>query len=173
MADSDVYLPDKNKWIEDERRLWAQTFKVPMHEERPPNFPPLTLNIMRCMAVLDETDGRHDQKRLIQCLEALYKAFWLKQLETSTPEILYTVLEQTLGREEAKNIVNNASAQGKTTLAHNTDSAFNAGAFGLPWMVCTNPAGQVKSFWGVDHLGQVASFLGLTRPSTAAWKAAL
>lgn len=28
-------------------------------------------------------------------------------------------------------------------------------------MVCTNAEGQTEGFFGVDHLGQVAQFLGL------------
>lgn len=67
---------------------------------------------------------------------------------------------------------------GKALLLKLTDAAFDAGAFGLPWMVCTNPkTGATEGFWGVDHLGQVAQFLGLPVPKTAGdkagWKALL
>ncbi|KAL2160279.1 hypothetical protein VTH06DRAFT_1452 [Thermothelomyces fergusii] len=31
-------------------------------------------------------------------------------------------------------------------------------------MECTNAEGKTEGFFGVDHLGQVAQFLGLPRP---------
>jgi hypothetical protein len=62
---------------------------------------------------------------------------------------------------------------GKKALLENTDKAFAEGAFGLPWMVCTNSKGQKEGFWGVDHLGQVIHFLGLEKPEGRGWKAVL
>ena len=65
-----------------------------------------------------------------------------------------------------------AGTTGKRILVENTDTAFAAGAFGLPWMVCTNGEnGRSEGFWGVDHLGQVLQFLNLPRPKE--WKAML
>jgi len=58
-------------------------------------------------------------------------------------------------------------------LANNTNKAFTDGAFGLPWMACTDTMGQKEGFWGVDHLGQVAQFLGLERPGGRGWRAVL
>ena len=70
-----------------------------------------------------------------------------------------------------------AATAGKQRLIENTDRAFADGAFGLPWMVCTNASGATEGFWGVDHLGQVAQFLGLERApgkaDKAGWKAVL
>jgi 2-hydroxychromene-2-carboxylate isomerase len=62
---------------------------------------------------------------------------------------------------------------GKKQLLENTDRAFAEGAFGLPWMTCVNSAGQTEGFWGVDHLGQVAHFLGLEKPKHGGWKSVL
>jgi hypothetical protein len=56
-----------------------------------------------------------------------------------------------------------STTQGKSLLVANTDQAFADGAFGLPWMMCTNAAGETEGFFGVDHLGQVAEFLGLRK----------
>ena len=66
-----------------------------------------------------------------------------------------------------------ASTSGKTALKDNTDRAFEDGAFGLPWMVATNGAGQTEGFWGVDHMGQVLQFLGLEKPGQGGWKSVL
>ncbi len=66
-----------------------------------------------------------------------------------------------------------AGTEGKTILLENTETAYADGAFGLPWMVCTNRAGQTEGFWGVDHLGQVVQFLGLQKPQQGGWRAVL
>jgi 2-hydroxychromene-2-carboxylate isomerase len=60
-------------------------------------------------------------------------------------------------------------------LLESTERAFREGAFGLPWMVCTNAKGETEGFWGVDHLGCVAEFMGLEREKAKAkgWKAML
>ncbi len=76
-------------------------------------------------------------------------------------------------------VLASAATTGKQALIANTDQAFDAGAFGLPWMVCTNAQGKTEGFFGVDHLGQVAQFLGLGGRGVsegskgAGWKALL
>jgi hypothetical protein len=44
-------------------------------------------------------------------------------------------------------------------------------------MVCTNTMGETEGFWGVDHLGVVAHFLGLDlsklRNESVGWKSVL
>lgn len=149
-----------------------------MAHDRPANFPPLTLTTMRLLTALDEADGRggggaDKQQRLARTLDALYHDFWVEHREAHKPEVMAPLLGRVLGADEAAKVVAAASTEGKAALQRNTDEAFAAGAFGLPWMVCTNAAGETESFWGVDHLGQVAAFLGLPRPSTGGWKALL
>jgi len=50
-------------------------------------------------------------------------------------------------------------------LEENTASAFKEGAFGLPWWVAENPAGEKETFWGIDHMGLVVDHLGLQNPT--------
>ncbi|KAJ6440851.1 2-hydroxychromene-2-carboxylate isomerase [Purpureocillium lavendulum] len=168
-----INITNKNVWINRNRQLWAETLHVPIKKELPSNFPPMTLGIMRQLAALDEADGRDKQRRLVQALDALYHEFWAEHGETHKPEVLRPLMEKVLGGEAAAAIAAEAARVGKAALQRNTDEAFAAGAFGLPWMVCTNAAGETESFWGVDHLGQVASFLGLKRPESGGWKALL
>jgi 2-hydroxychromene-2-carboxylate isomerase len=70
-------------------------------------------------------------------------------------------------------VLSDAGTVGKKVLMENTDRAFAEGAFGLPWMMCTDRDGKTEGFWGVDHLGQVAQFLGLGKPRTGGWKSVL
>lgn len=61
----------------------------------------------------------------------------------------------------------------KELLNKNTNAALEDGAFGLPWFMCTNEKGEKEGFWGVDHLGQVALFLGLDRSADGGFRALL
>ncbi len=70
-------------------------------------------------------------------------------------------------------VLSDAATVGKKQLVKNTDRAFAEGAFGLPWMTCVNSKGETEGFWGVDHLGQVAQFLGLDKPKQGGWKSVL
>lgn len=111
-------------------------------------------------------------------LDALWHEFFVKHTQTHEPHELRRILTDVLGDgAEADRVIgaapSDAEGGGKKTLTLNTEAAFRDGAFGLPWMVCTRPNGQSESFWGVDHLGQVATFLGLERPGTLGWKALL
>lgn len=61
----------------------------------------------------------------------------------------------------------------KAALTANTDKSFKEGAFGLPWFQCTNAEGKTEGFWGIDHLGVVADFLGLDSSREAGFRALL
>ena len=61
----------------------------------------------------------------------------------------------------------------KALLTANTNRSFDSGAFGLPWFECTNLNGETEGFFGVDHLGQVADYLGLDRALARGFRAAL
>lgn len=66
-----------------------------------------------------------------------------------------------------------AGKEGKELLNKNTDQAFQAGAFGLPYFLATNEKSETEAFWGVDHLALVTEHLGLEKPKTGGWKALL
>ena len=48
-------------------------------------------------------------------------------------------------------------------LRKNTENAMAEGACGLPWFTAYNAQGERDDFWGFDHVGQVATFLGLEK----------
>ncbi|KAI0484018.1 HCCA isomerase/glutathione S-transferase kappa [Xylariaceae sp. FL0804] len=163
-----IQIKNKDTWIDRERVRWARTFGVPMRETTPPNFPPNTMHVMRVLCAIESQDD------LVRALEALFRAFWTEHATIAEPDVFAPLLRETLGQAKAEKALAAAATTGKETLRANTDAAFAAGAFGLPWMLCTDRAGQVEGFWGVDHLGQVRRFLALERPPDApAWKAVL
>ena len=93
---------DKDKWIGAERLRWAKAFNVPMKEESPEGFPPMTLNIMRALCALTALHpGDEGQRKLTKCLDVLYHAFWVEHQKTNEKEILAKILGEVLGEEEA------------------------------------------------------------------------
>jgi 2-hydroxychromene-2-carboxylate isomerase len=172
-----INVKNKDKWINRERQRWAALLNVPMAHEQPPSFPPKTLPIMRTLAAMLEIDcGRQD--RLVCALDALWQEFFVKHTATHEPSELKRVLEGAIGGSESiDEILTRASSDeewgGKKALKRHTDDAFENGAFGVPWMICTRADGKTESFFGVDHLGQVAAFLGLEKPTASGWKALL
>lgn len=54
-------------------------------------------------------------------------------------------------------------AEVKRLLSENTEGAFKAGVFGVPFFVARNGEGEESVFFGVDRVGMVAGFLGLGR----------
>lgn len=174
-----IQVKNKDKWINTERRRWASVLNVPMAKEAPPNFPPRTLPIGRALCGLLSLDqGR--QTRLLPVLDALWHEFFVKHTATHEPVELKRVLQDVIGADEAGKVLAEANSTeesgGKKMLIKNTDEAFDEGAFGVPWMVCTRDDGQKEAFWGVDHLAQVAAFLGLEKPgntASAGWRSLL
>ncbi|KAI0106956.1 hypothetical protein GGR51DRAFT_516888 [Nemania sp. FL0031] len=140
-----------------------------MTTENPPNFPPNTLQVMR--AVCGVAD---DQAKLCALLERLYHEFWVNHVQVAQPDAFVPIFKQVLGVETAERVLAEAATKGKATLTKNTDYAFSTGAFGLPWMVCTNAKGETEGFWGIDHFGHVSQFLDLPKPgNTGGWKSVL
>ncbi|KAK4465968.1 thioredoxin-like protein [Cladorrhinum samala] len=170
-----IKIKNKDIWINKERLRWATHFNIPMLSPGlPPDFPANTLPVMRALAAIQD-----DKEKLIKGLDVFFKKHWAEGVATHRPEVLKETLVELYGKEEAERILTAASSSAKPILLSNTDLAFSDGAFGLPWMVCTNSDGEKEGFWGVDHLGQVVQFLGLSSSNNAqgsknkGWKAVL
>ncbi|KAI0451841.1 HCCA isomerase/glutathione S-transferase kappa [Xylaria acuta] len=164
-----IRIKNKDTWINKERIRWAQAFDIPMKAEMPPNFPPNTLHVMRALCGVAD-----DQDKLCAVLKRLYYEFWVRHAQIAQPDVFGPIFKDVLGSEEGEGVLSEAATKGKATLLKNTDRGFAAGAFGLPWMVCTNAKGETEGFWGVDHFGHVARFLDLPKPgNTGGWKSLL
>ncbi|RAL08928.1 putative 2-hydroxychromene-2-carboxylate isomerase [Aspergillus homomorphus CBS 101889] len=156
-----VEIKNKDKWIATERNRWAKYFSVPIVAETPPNFPPRTLHTQRALCAVAQLAP----EQLLSVQEALFRTFWVEgDGRIGEPACFVPVLEAVLGKEVAARVVEiMGTPEIKAQLAANTDRAFKAGAFGVPWLECTNAQGKTEGFFGVDHLGQVVDFLGLER----------
>ncbi|PGH14725.1 hypothetical protein AJ79_02891 [Helicocarpus griseus UAMH5409] len=151
-----INIKNKDKWIDIERKRWAKLLNVPIYPKTPEGFPISTLSVQRTLCAIPA-------QKLPACYDALYKAFWVEgNPKAGSPETYLPILEAVVGKEVAGDALAQSSIQPiKDRLSANTAKAVESGAFGLPWMVCTNSRGETEGFWGVDHMGQVAAFLGL------------
>ncbi|PWY93602.1 2-hydroxychromene-2-carboxylate isomerase [Aspergillus sclerotioniger CBS 115572] len=154
-----INITNKNTWIDKERTRWARYFSVPIVQTTPEGFPPRTLATQRALCAISQKSP----DKLVSAFEALYRSFWVEgNPNIAQPECFGPVLERVLGKSETQTIMEAMNhAEIKAILTANTNRAFNIGAFGIPWFECTNTKGETEGFWGVDHLGQVADFLGL------------
>ncbi|KAF3480851.1 putative 2-hydroxychromene-2-carboxylate isomerase [Arthroderma uncinatum] len=166
-----IRVKNKDKWINVERMRWSKLLNVPITETTPEGFPVNTLAVQRALCVIAED---HLEK-LVGCIDAFYHALWVKSDSTvGMPEGYVPVLERVIGKDAAIKVAEKAStAEIKKKLVSNTDQSLESGAFGLPWIECTNAQGKTESFWGVDHLGQVAAFLDLNVTQDKGFKALL
>lgn len=112
-----------------------------------------------------------------RCLEVLSCAIWCPaakclegvggkgengEWDVKDPEVLKALLRSVVGGDVAGSVASGIGAKEvKERLVENTKLAFERGAFGLPWFECVNGQGEREGFWGFDHLGIVARFLGL------------
>ena len=161
---------DKDKWINIERKRWQKAFNIPMTEETPQPFPQPTISTQRALCAIEMS---HPDK-LADCFAVLYQAFWVEAQTIGKPEVIAPAISKVLGEADAKKIMEQIStAAVKKKLTDNSDDAMAAGAFGLPWFVATNSSGEMETFWGVDHMGQVVEHLGLERKDEPGLRAML
>ncbi|EEH05076.1 conserved hypothetical protein [Histoplasma capsulatum G186AR] len=153
---SPLFIKNKSKWINKERTRWAKTLNVPIYSTTPEGFPISTMNVQRALCTIPT-------KSLPVCFDALYQEFWVAgNPKISDPDTFRPILESAVGKEMAANAVAQSTTQAiKDRLTANGDKAVEIGAFGVPWFECTNGSGETECFWGVDHMGQMAAFLGL------------
>jgi len=84
------------------------------------------------------------------------------------------VLASVVGEDVARDCLRRAQdKEVKDLLTRRTQEAFDTGAFGLPWFQATNSKGETECFWGFDHIGQLAAFLDLEKPTHGPWKSLL
>ncbi|MCJ1282035.1 hypothetical protein MMC26_001358 [Xylographa opegraphella] len=145
-----------------------------MTEQMPPGWPQSTVAVLRALTALSIIAP----ERVGDVLAALYHASFVSQQRVATPEEFLPIFSKVLMNNTAEAVAAQyTDDEAKKLLIANTDKAIQSGAFGLPWFVATNGAGKTECFWGFDHLGQVAAYLGLERPvgrdGGEGWKALL
>jgi 2-hydroxychromene-2-carboxylate isomerase len=129
-----IMVKNKDKWIAIERLRWARLFNIPMCEEIPEGFPPMTLAVQRALCAL----AIERPSAVPAALDALYHALWVERQPIQNKDVAISILAKGLdvSADEAKSLFEKgASTEAKALLAKNTDLAFSEGAFGLPWFV--------------------------------------
>ncbi|PYI32252.1 2-hydroxychromene-2-carboxylate isomerase [Aspergillus indologenus CBS 114.80] len=152
----------KNKliYINRHRLAWSRRLNIPMSQTVPAGFPFPTTDIQSLLALVAMS---HPEK-VAEVVERLYTSVWANgdSASATDSERYMQVLEEVLGGDVVEVLMaEEKQIEGKSLLEANTHRAIEEGAFGLPWLACTSPTGEKEGFWGVDHLGLAAEFLGL------------
>lgn len=160
-------VKNKFSWINKERLYWSNRFDVPMSISIPEGFPASTVDLQTALTGV----AIQAPEKLVTLAETFFSIFWAEgNTKITNPEVFQPILQRELAQSKASEMT---SEQSKEVLHKNTGIAFNAGAFGLPWIECTNSEGQTEGFWGIDHLGRVADFLHLDMTSDKTFKVLL
>lgn len=136
-----------------------------------------TVNAMRALVALQMELGSDLTEDYAKVVEVFWAMLWSPdsvkdqsmrdengkgEFDVKSVEQLKVLMSSVVGEEVAGKVMGKIGEKVvKDQLTGNTQRAFEAGAFGLPWFECENEKGEKEGFWGFDHLGQVCRFLGL------------
>lgn len=88
--------PDKDIYINKERKRWAKYFGVPIIENVPEGFPPMTLAVQRALCAVSQLFP----DKLPETLEALFNTFWIEgNINIGKSEVFDPILERVLGKD--------------------------------------------------------------------------
>lgn len=126
-----------------------------------PGSPPRTVRALR--AVLAVAPGHRPA-----LIHAIYRAHWVEHEAIDTREVLRRCLTEAgvLGSAADRALAANDDPTIKTELRTATDLALAKGAFGAPWIVVSDDAGNEHSFWGQDRMEHVEAVLRGWRPAS-------
>lgn len=172
-----IFIKNKDVWINKERDRWASHFAIPVRPTAPRTFPVSTVNAMRSLIALQMELGEDGNEQVAQVLDAFWAMVWNPdavknqdlrdeggkgEFDIKNVDTLKAVMGGIVDKDVAERVVKKiGEAKVKDQLGANTQRAFEAGAFGLPWFECVNEKGEKDGFWGLDHLGMVCRFLGI------------
>ncbi|OAL42651.1 thioredoxin-like protein [Pyrenochaeta sp. DS3sAY3a] len=163
MCDNKPPLQIKNKsdWLKKEHFRWARLLHIPISPDLPSCFPVNTGPMQRALTSISILYP----DVLPSAISLLYLNFWNHHIYPAAPEQLHTMMAALVGSDKRaeKIITTSNSDEVKGKLMQATSSAFEEGAFGLPWMIATSTDGHKESFWGIQSMGQVCDHLELPR----------
>jgi 2-hydroxychromene-2-carboxylate isomerase len=105
-----------------------------MHEEVPEGFPIATLGTQRalCALSMDQPDA------VPGVVDMLYHEFFVNHQMLNKPDVVVALFAKALkiSQQDAQTLfAKGSSPEAKALLMKNTKSAFEDGAFGLPWFI--------------------------------------
>ncbi|KAG0360920.1 hypothetical protein BGZ54_009321 [Gamsiella multidivaricata] len=124
----------------------------------PSEFPVLTIQTMRLLIVLQ----RHEADKYEQCIEK--EEYWCNDKNVSQKDILISALTPIIGSEAKVEEYYEMTGQKeiKQALIDNTQTAFEAGAFGMPTFIVKKAGSDEEHmFFGSDRFELMASVLEL------------
>lgn len=127
-------VPDKDKWINQERLRWASLFNIPISKTTPVGFPHSTLKIQRALCVLPFLfpEKKAEQEVLCKLLDNFYQLYWAEGKDITVAGVLEGILRDVIGEEKAGIVLREIPGKGKEAIGRNNGRAIQEGAFGLP-----------------------------------------
>lgn len=139
--------PAKGQYLFRDLMRFARRHEAPLKFN--PYFPVNTLTCMRVLAGVQ----LHQPEALPACVDALFRAIWVEELDASKDEVLRDVLDR--AELDAERLMGWAhDDEVKQRLKDETEAAVQRGLFGLPVMIVDD-----EMYWGQDRLDFVREHL--------------
>ncbi|KFY18259.1 hypothetical protein V492_00025 [Pseudogymnoascus sp. VKM F-4246] len=123
---------------------------------QPKVFP---INSIFAVRVATWVKDHYPQDKLDATFLALASGYWSKGINVSTAEGITEALDGIFPAAELEKILQNAATpENKKRVI---DQTSGSGAFGAPWIVAVNSAGEKKTWFGNDRWDQVFEHLGV------------
>jgi 2-hydroxychromene-2-carboxylate isomerase len=133
----------------------ARMLGVPIGPPKSHPFNPLLL--LRTASVPMEPAARR------QLIDRLYAAVWSGEARDIEDRATVVALATEAGLDGEQVVAAAESPEGKARVRTQTARLVEAGAFGVPWIICDG-----EPFWGVDSLRELEAFLERGAPSVDA-----
>ena len=109
---------------------------------------------MRCMLHIKD---HFSNARFEDQFGELWIAYWQDKMDISKPEIMGECLGRHFNAEEVREIIKGGTdPKYKKLLTDETARLVSKGAFGAPWHIVRNKAGQEEPFFGSDRYALVS-----------------
>ncbi|KFY08337.1 hypothetical protein V492_06329 [Pseudogymnoascus sp. VKM F-4246] len=120
----------------------------------PKEFPISSLYPVRVATWIKD---HYEAEKFEATFEALVSGYWSKGTNVSTTEGIIKALHGIFSEAELEEILKNAvSPENKKRVI---DQTLSTGAFGAPWIIAVNSAGERKDWFGNDRWDQVLAHL--------------
>jgi len=135
---ANIEIPNKGKYMVRDCKLWAEKYKIPFKFNN--YFPINTLNLMRCVLVVEK-------KEIYKIfIDKIFDSIWKEGLNVSDNKIVEKIFNS-LKLNLQTFLIEASSIKIKEDLKKRTDQAYQKGIFGVPSFIINN-----KMFWGQDRI---------------------
>jgi len=155
-----MMVPAKGAYMQKDLHRMRYYWSVPLNAPKDPVETMLNKGSLQAQRYLVSLKRKCPEK-LEDGARELFMRIWSRDEDITSKDSLLQVSDKIgLPRGVAENVVGQlGSAEVKEELKKETQEAFEAGAFGAPWIM-VHAKDQVHSIWGADRFHIIADILG-------------